>query len=613
MKRLLLFSVNSDIYEESRYVIYLLEELAKHCDKIIICTSQNIEDPLYAKLEECSDIISKYDDYIDANRWISAWYTYVSGHTISEDIEEVLFVNDSVYGPIYSLDEVFHDLDNRQVDFWGMTVHGRIKYADGSEEIPRFIQTYFWAVRRNMFLSEDFDEFFKSRAFYKDYDRASKEFEFIFTDKFEKLGYKWGTYIDTSEYENQNSEYFMSFILFDLYNMVVKYRYPFIPKVIFDIPVCTIQTYNMGDDLYRTIEYVKQHTDYDTDLIYHNMIKRINLSDLIIKLKLTYIVQPKLPVCNTEKRYAIFAHLYYEDLFEYSVGKIFNVPEFFDIFISTDTKEKAEKIGKMCEKRKVHISVFNERGRDLSALLVCHRREILKYDIIGFIHDKKSSQMDYVTVGESFNRNIWENMLSSREYICGVMELLNQDKYLGFLSTPMVYHGTYFHTAIDSWTICFDKTLQLAEMLDIRIQIDKSRNPVALGSAFWCKTKALQKLFLHEFSPQDFPEEPMPVDGTISHAIERILPYVGQAEGFYAGIIMTAEAASFRIGIYNDLMSDIMKEVNQFAGINAATSELAILSLKHSMIEKKPEFSTKKVKKKKFWQRVRKIENESGR
>lgn len=620
MKRLLLFSVNSDIYEESGYVIYLLSELMRHCDKAIICTSRNIEEKLYTKLQEYSETILQYGDYIDINRWIDAWYTKVYKHAILEDIDEVLFANDSVFGPIYSLGEVFDDFDGRQVDFWGMSVHGKMKYGTGEEELSRFIQTYFWAVRRNMFLSDEFHAFMRTRRHYTDYDTASREFEFIFTNNFEKQGYKWDTYVDTAEYENQNSEHFISFILFDLYDLVVKHRYPFIPKVIFDIPVSTMQTYNMGDDLYRTLEYVRTHTNYSMEFFYSNIIKRINLSDLICKLKLTYILHTDIPApaCNIEKRYAIFAHLFYEDLFVYSVEKILNVPDFFDIYISTSSSEKAGRIEEIFQKlkkekdtRQIQITVFNERGRDLSSLLVCHREKILGYDIIGFIHDKKSSQMDYVTVGENFNRNIWENMLNTTGYIYRIMELLDRDEHLGFLSVPMVYHGTYFHTAIDSWTICFDKTAELAERLGIKINIDRSKNPVALGSAFWCKTKALEKLFLHEFLPQDFPEEPMPVDGTISHAIERILPYVAQAEGYYTGVIMTDEAASFRIGVYNDLLSDILKEVNQFAGINVATSELAILSLRSSKIKKKPEFRLKEARK--ILRRERKTENESGR
>lgn len=621
MTRLLLFSVNSDIYGESRYVIYLLNELAKYVDKVIICVSQNIDDKLYIKLQEYSEIIIKYDNYIDVNRWCSAWRTYVYGHKILEDIDEILFANDSVYGPIYSLDEVFNFFENRQVDFWGMSVHGKMKFADRCEEIPRFIQTYFWAVRKNMFLSEYFDAFMKIDVLYNDYDTASRKFEFVFTNRFENLGYKWETYIDTAKFENRNSEHFISFILFDLYNMVVDYRYPFIPKAIFDIPVPTIQAYNMGDDLYRTIEYVKKYTNYNIDLIYENIVKRINLSDLICKLKLTYIIQGNSLVCNVKKRYAIFSHLFYEDLFEYSISKILNVPDFFTIFISTSNKEKADKIKEICgrmkkenDTRKINISVFSERGRDLSSLLVCHRKELLNYDIIAFIHDKKSSQMDYVTVGESFNRNIWENMLSSSGYIYEILNLLNEDKYLGFLAAPMVQHGTYFHTAIDSWTICFDKTLQLAKTLNIDINIDRSKNPVALGSAFWCKTKALEKLFLHDFTPEDFPNEPMPVDGTISHAIERILPYAAQAEGYYTGIIMTTETASLRMGINNDLLADIMKEINQFAGINTATSELTIMTLKSAKIKKKPDFRLKNKRKRHLnLKRIRKINNESSR
>lgn len=586
MKRLLIFSVNSDIYEESQYVLYLLEKLMAHCKYAIICTSKNIDHELYLKLREYSENIVKYDTYIDINRWKDAWSLYRC--TFESDIDEVIFVNDSVYGPLYSFSELFEEMDKQYLDFWGISVHGKIKYTGNSKEIPRFIQTYFFAVRKNMFESEEFEHFLNTRPFFYDYDTAMNEFEFVFTDYFEKAGYKWGTYVDTTEREKQNSEYFISFILFDLYQMVVTKKFPFIPKVLFEISNATIQTYNMGDDLYRTISYVKKNLNYDTELIYQNIIKRINLEDLIAKLNLVYILKGEDTTFKWEKKYAVFAHLFYEDLFEYSIQKLLNVPACFDIFISTNSPYKAEKIQKICEEENVQeikhnicIKVFNERGRDLSSLLICHKEEVMKYDVIGFIHDKKSSQMHYITVGENFNRNIWENMLYSTAYVTGIMKLFEEDNRLGFVSPPMVNHGTYFHTDIDSWTICYEKTLQVADKLGVSITIDKHKNPVALGSAFWCKAKALEKLFQYNYLPQDFPNEPMPVDGTFSHAVERIFPYVAQEAGYYTGIIMTEQAATVRLGINNIIYTDIMKEVKKIEGVNTATSEMTILSLRN--------------------------------
>lgn len=69
--------------------------------------------------------------------------------------------------------------------------------------------------------------------------------------------------------------------------------------------------------------------------------------------------------------------------------------------------------------------------------------------------------------------------------------------------------------------------------------IEDDKDPVsAIGNCFWFKTKALSQLFNYTWNYQDFPAEPFPEDGTISHAIERIYSFVAQNNGYYTGILM---------------------------------------------------------------------------
>lgn len=49
---------------------------------------------------------------------------------------------------------------------------------------------------------------------------------------------------------------------------------------------------------------------------------------------------------------------------------------------------------------------------------------------------------------------------------------------------------------------------------------------------FWYRPAALQPLFNLKLSAVDIPTEPIPPDGTILHAIERIMVYVAWNEGY---------------------------------------------------------------------------------
>ena len=53
------------------------------------------------------------------------------------------------------------------------------------------------------------------------------------------------------------------------------------------------------------------------------------------------------------------------------------------------------------------------------------------------------------------------------------------------------------------------------------------------GTMFYYRPAALKNLFQKPWTPEDFPPEPLPDRGTKAHAMERIVPYIAQANGFY--------------------------------------------------------------------------------
>ena len=189
--------------------------------------------------------------------------------------------------------------------------------------------------------------------------------------------------------------------------------------------------------------------------------------------------------------------------------------------------------------------------------------------------------MAYATVGQSFNRNSWENILNSKGYVSGVLDLFSRNPLLGYVCPPMLLHNTYFHTGIDAWTICKEAVISLADQLGVKINVDFSKNPVSLGSVFWCRTAALKPLFDYHFQFSDFPDEPMPVDGTISHAIERIFPYIAQSEGYYSGYIMSTENAADNVNFYKESLNLIMNELNQIDSVDTSTLQTTLRTINH--------------------------------
>ena len=86
-------------------------------------------------------------------------------------------------------------------------------------------------------------------------------------------------------------------------------------------------------------------------------------------------------------------------------------------------------------------------------------------------------------------------------------------------------------------------TKELLEQMGINTPIKKSNPPLSLGNCFWAKFDALEPIFDLYLEHDDFSQEPMDLDGTISHAIERIYPYVAASRGYLTEIGMTEDYA----------------------------------------------------------------------
>ena len=80
------------------------------------------------------------------------------------------------------------------------------------------------------------------------------------------------------------------------------------------------------------------------------------------------------------------------------------------------------------------------------------------------------------------------------------------------------------------------------------MNIHWTREPIApLGTMFWFRPKALNKLFAYDWAYDDFPKEPNAYDGTLLHAVERIYPFVAQDAGFYSAWVMTNRFARIEL------------------------------------------------------------------
>lgn len=301
-----------------------------------------------------------------------------------------------------------------------------------------------------------------------------------------------------------------------------------------------------------------------------------NVYDIKREKNLNFILSDKYVnnASNTisKKEMAVVIHMHYVDTVESYFKYIANIPEDADVYITVSdksTKKIIEEYVKYKRQKNCIVVDKNNRGRDISALLVACRTKILEYKYVCFIHDKKEKN-DYTRKDtHCWVEGLWENTIGSMAYIYNIKELFDKNNSLGVLSPPNLITGRFSNALINTWFKNLNLTKKLAEELGLICDISEDKPPISLGTVFWCRVDALRKLFSKEWAYEDFPEEPLPDDGTINHAIERILAYVAQDAGYLSGIVMTDTYAGKQFEYRETILRKAFSKLGQIAGIGS--------------------------------------------
>ena len=236
----------------------------------------------------------------------------------------------------------------------------------------------------------------------------------------------------------------------------------------------------------------------------------------------------------------VICNLYYEDILEYYLDYLKEASQIVQIIIVSSNNSVLEKSKRFLKNNEIIFLQKKNRGRDISALLIAAKEYLQKYEYICFVHDKKRHEWTYDKDFKLWVRNIWENTVASKEYVNNVRNSFEYDKSLGLLLPPepfgdVIYQWEYADWYDDNYNILSD----LCSRLGLSANIDREYPPMSISSAFWCRSTILSKLLGLDLKYEDFPDEPMSSDGTISHAIERIMPYLAQDAGYRTGTVLS--------------------------------------------------------------------------
>ena len=172
----------------------------------------------------------------------------------------------------------------------------------------------------------------------------------------------------------------------------------------------------------------------------------------------------------------------------------------------------------------VEIRVTPNRGRDIGPFLTGFACEIENgdYDVFGHVHGKQSLGVD-VTMGNLWREFLWENLIGGAHPMLDLAAAI-------FATRPDV--GLLM--AEDPHLVGWDENRALAEMLATRMGLPTPLDDFfdfPLGNMFWARPAALRPLLNMRLGWEDYPTEPIAGDGTLVHALERVMPFAAQRVG----------------------------------------------------------------------------------
>ena len=280
---------------------------------------------------------------------------------------------------------------------------------------------------------------------------------------------------------------------------------------------------------------------------------------------------------NIQDDCCIIVYLYYLEDVEKYLCYLNNVPAEIKILFFSSRNEVIDKIKDLVDSSKylsrhyrdnIFYSIKENRGRDLSTLLVAAKSFVLDNKYFCFVHDKRPI---YPHLEEDTNLwcdGMWTNLLGNEGYIEALLEKFEKEK-IGIALPPLPMGEILDFWYGETWDLNKDNTIRLCKELGVDDKSLFEKMPMSLGSCFWARTDAVINIFNKEWKYSDFPDEPMAYDGTISHAIERSFEFVAKYNGFSAVTIMNdqyASSALVRAQEYCRMMfSQLSKRENVFA------------------------------------------------
>ena len=546
------------------YIPYKLKRLRKHADHIVVICNGAPNAEGKARLETVADEVWERENIgfdVEGYKWAIEKF----GARVSE-YDELILMNYTWFGPVGDFAPLFERMDAADADFWGMTDHTEVTPNPITLKgtMPRHIQSHWIAVRKPVFESEAWAEYWRDMPPIRSYSDSILNHESRFTGHFERLGF-----VSEVAFPHQNYPGTLH-PAFERAQQLLEDGCPVLKRrPFFHDPLYLDREGVIGRWLIDTAEA----KGYPTELILTNMSRHAAPRILNTAASMLEILPEQAVGYDPEKPFRILAavHIFYEDLTDELLDRLESLPSSYDLVATTTDEKKAEFIRERIAARsdsrlgahEVRVLPSN-RGRDLSAFFIATRDKLTsgEYDLVVKVHSKKTVQQG-AAVGTLFKRQQLDNLLGSTGYTANVIGMFQKEPGLGAVYPPTVHIG--FPTLGGAWFTNKEPTKELMERIGVSVPLDEVSPLSPLGAMWIARPDAMRLLFEVEYDYSDYSPESDHSDGSLAHVQERIIPYAAGELGYHVRTVATAEYAAISHTFLEYKLDQLSRPVQGYA------------------------------------------------
>ncbi len=258
MKRAVVFAHYDKQNIVDDYVIYYLKALKEIASDIVFVSCNPIENK-NALNGLVSKIIDEHHEEYDFGSY-KRGYFYLRKNL--DDYDELIFANDSCFGPFYPLSKIFEEMGKRDCDFWGISKNN----FGYKKSVRRFIvwrphvQSYFLVLKKNVIKSPVFDNFMNSIKHEDDKRIVVSNYEIGLSEILKENGFRYEVFVNA--YGRINN-----ITILKWRQIILKHKMPFIkcslPRLV-NKSSTTVEGYQ---------DIIKQVSDYPVELIENNVLR----------------------------------------------------------------------------------------------------------------------------------------------------------------------------------------------------------------------------------------------------------------------------------------------------------------------------------------------------